>query len=86
MRVPCVRGCMVHLVCGLKCVCFRSAMVRQAELGLPLQNLAARCMDTDPELRPTFPQILEELGAFESDELGSTGLSRLLSPVLVSST
>ena len=33
------------------------------------QGLAARCMAADPEARPTFDQIREELGDAECEEL-----------------
>ena len=35
--------------------------------AVPAQSLARRCMATDPDERPTFSEILTELGPIEDD-------------------
>lgn len=35
--------------------------------SLRVQDLASRCMATDPDMRPTFAEIQTELGDFESE-------------------
>jgi hypothetical protein len=35
----------------------------------PMAKLAARCMDVDPEARPTFPDIIQTLAEMPKEKL-----------------